>query len=105
MAIRRGAKSPSCRRRRVGTHGVCKAPLLLESYCQATNGISLQRLIPTKLPIKVPFKVRNVTLVAIAWGGTHRTMAACVFYLGGLPPQGPMCVFPSPHKFPGYATD
>ena len=35
-----------------------------------TNGISLQQLIPTKLPIKVPFKVRNVTLVTIACGGS-----------------------------------
>ena len=72
---------------------VFKAPLLLQSYCQATNGISLQQLIPTKLPIKVPFKVRNVTLVTIAWGGTHRTVAECVFYLHETTPEKVKCVF------------
>ena len=57
-----------------------EASFFLQSYCQDTHGIFLQQLIPTKLPIKVPFKVRNVTLVTIAWGGTHRTVAECVFY-------------------------
>ena len=68
-------------------------PLLLQSYCQATCGIFLQQLIPTKLPMKVPFKVRNVTLVTIAGGGIHRTMAECVFYLGETTPEKAKCVF------------
>ena len=104
--IRRGAKSPSCQRRRVGGRGGSKAPLLLQSYCQATNGISLQQLIPTKLPIKVPFKVRNVTLVTIAWGGTHLTMAECVFYLHETTPEKVKCVFYHIARAPrGYAAD
>ena len=84
-----------------------KEPLVfLQSYCQATQGISLQQLIPTKLPIKVPFKVRNVTLVTIAWGGTHLTLAECVFSLHETTPEKAKCVFsPHPRARCGYAAD
>ena len=50
---------------------------------------------------KVPFKVRNVTLVTIAWGGTHRTMAACVFYLGETTLQRVQCAFYRRARSPG----
>ena len=105
-SIRRGAKPPSCECRCVGRRGGFETPLLLQSYCQATCGIFLQQLIPTKLPIKVPFKVRNVTLVTIAWGGTHRTVAECEFYLGKTTPEEVKCVFyHTPRARPGYAAD
>ena len=78
-----------------------KASFSFQNYCQATQGIFLQQLIPTKLPIKVPFKVRNVTLVTIAWGGTHLTMAECVFYLGETTPQRVQCVFYHTARGPG----
>ena len=86
--------------------GQKEASVFLQSYCPATQGISLQQLIPTKLPIKVPFKVRNVTLVTIAWGGTHLTMAECVFYLHETTPEKVKCVFYHIARArPGYAAD
>ena len=106
-----GPKSAAARSHLRANAGVLEptelmAPLLLQSYCQATCGISLQQLIPTKLPMKVPFKVRNVTLVTIAWGGIHRAVAERVFYLGETNPQRGKCVF-SHHARArsGYAAD
>ena len=86
-----GLKSAAARSHLRANAGV--SSVFLQSYCPATQGISLQQLIPTKLPIKVPFKVHNVTLVTIAWGGTHLALAECVFYLHETTPEKVKCVF------------
>ena len=94
-----GLKSAAARSHLRANAGVSDAPEVLKLHRHSSKAtvklpmVSLQQMTPIKLLLKVPFKVCNVTLVTIAWGGTHLTMAELVFYLGETTLQRVKCVF------------